>query len=99
MYRDELARKNAVWLKGVELLEPYRTQPGPGILGTPASVYDGDEPQKPHSQLASARSISELLRVYKLLAQLGVRYSDRMLPARGFHFYTFVHYVIHRRCG
>jgi len=80
-YRDELARKNAAWLKGVELLEPYRTQPGPSILGMPASVYSGDEPQKPYSQIASARSVGELLRVYKLLAQLGVRYSDRMLPA------------------
>ena len=78
--RDDLARKNAAWLKGVELLEPYRTQPGPGLLGMPASVYAGDEPQNPHSQLASARSTGELLRVYKLLAQMGIRYSDRMLP-------------------
>jgi glycogen debranching enzyme len=76
----EQADKNAAWRKGVELLDFYRRQTGYAILGMFASVYDGDEPQKPHVQLASARSVGELLRAYKLLAHLGIRHADQTLP-------------------
>lgn len=79
-YRRALVRKKATWLQGVELLASYRRMSDPGILGMPPSVYDGDQPQRPHAQLASARSVGELLRVYRLLTHLGMRYSDRTLP-------------------
>jgi len=49
------------------------------MLGMIASVYDGDAPRSPHAQLACARSTGEVLRVYKLLARMGIRFSDHAL--------------------
>lgn len=70
------ARRN-VWQRGIQLLEPFRKQLSAGMLASIGSVYDGDESnQHVHYQLADARSTGELLRVYKLLAHLGIRFSD-----------------------
>ncbi len=68
-----------VWRKGIQLLEPFRKQLNEGMLGMLAGVFDGDAPQNRGHITASAISIGELLRVYKLLAHLGVKYQDHAL--------------------
>jgi glycogen debranching enzyme len=70
-------RSNAVRNTGIRLLDHYRRHMSKDLLGMPGEVYDGDEPQRAHGQLASARSTGELLRAYKRLALLGVRSSDQ----------------------
>lgn len=64
-----------VWRKGLQLLEPFRQRFQAMLLGTCEGILEGNEPHEPlpHNQfLASATSISELLRSYNTLAQLCV---------------------------
>ena len=75
----DLASRDTLWHTGIKLLEPFRKQLSNALLGVPASVYDGDEPQKPYGQLADARSVGELLRIYKRTAHLGVRSTQRVM--------------------
>lgn len=77
--RSKTERREAVLRTGIELLNHYRRQMSKDLLGTHGSVYDGDEPQRLHGQLASARSAGELLRIYKRLALLGVHSSDHAM--------------------
>lgn len=74
-------RKNAdresAWRKGIHLLDTFRDQLRSDLLGAIGSVYEGDAPHHPHIHLASALSTGEILRVYKLLAHMGVRFSDQ----------------------
>ncbi|HZS77837.1 MAG TPA: amylo-alpha-1,6-glucosidase [Ktedonobacteraceae bacterium] len=85
-YVDALIRvegsneRENTWRKGLQLLNPFREQLLVDMLGIIASVYDGDTPQQAHNEFASAISIGELLRVYKLVAHLGVRFPERALP-------------------
>jgi glycogen debranching enzyme len=72
-------RRESARRKGIEVLNTFREQLRSDMLGMIGSVYDGDPPQRPHTQLASAKSTGELLRVYKLLAHMGVRSSDQAL--------------------
>jgi glycogen debranching enzyme len=76
---DSLAHKYALWRTGIELLDPYRRQLSHDLLGMLGSVYDGDEPRQPGEQVASARSVGELLRIYKCIAHLGMRASNHAL--------------------
>jgi len=72
------------WHRGLASLEPFRKLSGSGMLGMVREVYDGDATgdEAVHTvplgerQAASAISIGELLRVYKLLAQTGMRHLD-----------------------
>src|SRR5258706_3314033 len=68
------------WHKGLRALQAFRKQLGNGMLGMIGDVYDGDTEfyagARGEQQVASARSIGELLRVYKLLAQMGMRHLD-----------------------
>ena len=72
-------RRESARRKGIQVLDAFREQLRSDLLGMIGSVYDGDTPQRSHTQLASAKSTGELLRVYKLLAQMGVRSSDQAL--------------------
>ncbi|MGH2497426.1 MAG: amylo-alpha-1,6-glucosidase [Ktedonobacteraceae bacterium] len=72
--------RDSAWRKGIRLLDTFRDQLRFDMLGAIGSVYDGDAPQHPHMHLASALSTGEILRVYKLLAHMGVRFSDQTLP-------------------
>lgn len=77
--QETQGEQESVWRKGIQLLDDFREQLRADMLGTIGSVYDGDAPRRAHLHMASAISIGELLRVYKLLAQMGVRFSDRAL--------------------
>lgn len=68
-----------VWRKGLQLLEPFRKQLNEDMLGMLAGVFDGDAPQNRGYITASAISIGEILRVYRLLAHLGVKFQDHAL--------------------
>lgn len=68
-----------VWRQGIQLLEPFRQELSRGILGMFAGAYAADSPQKAGPMAASAPSIGEILRVYNLLAHLGVRYQHHAL--------------------
>ncbi|GAC1567552.1 MAG: amylo-alpha-1,6-glucosidase [Ktedonobacteraceae bacterium] len=65
--------------KGIQLLDTFREQLRTDMLGMIGSVYDGDTPRRSHTHIASALSTAEILRVYKLLAHTGVRFSDQAL--------------------
>jgi hypothetical protein len=71
--------QESVWHKGIRLLDSFREQLRSDMLGAIGAVYDGDAPRHPHIHVASALSIGEILRVYKLLAQMGVRFSRQTL--------------------
>jgi glycogen debranching enzyme len=77
--QDNNSYLERVWLKGLQLLEPLRKQLNEGMLGMLAGVFDGNAPQNRECITASAISIGEILRVYKLLAHLGVKYQDYAL--------------------
>ena len=79
MKQNSQERWERVWQTGIQLLNPFREQLCMHMLGMIGSVYDGDAPQSPHAQLACACSTGEVLRVYKLLARMGIRFSDRTL--------------------
>ena len=74
--------RESVWHRGIHLLESFREQLRSDMLGAIGSVYDGDDPHSPHSPhgyLASALSTGEIVRVYHLLAHMGVRFSRQTL--------------------
>jgi glycogen debranching enzyme len=79
-HAQEIQRyQESAWRKGIRLLDSFREQLRSDMLGAISNVYDGDAPQQPHIYMASALSIGELLRVYRLLAHMGVRFSDQAL--------------------
>lgn len=69
-----------VWRKGLQLLEPFRDQLHHSMLGMIGHAYAGDAPYTTGSQVASAISMGEILRAYRLLARLGVHHPDNVLP-------------------
>ncbi|HVB76052.1 MAG TPA: amylo-alpha-1,6-glucosidase [Ktedonobacteraceae bacterium] len=71
--------RESVWRKGIQLLDTFREQLRTDMLGMIGSVYDGNGPLRPYTYVASALSTAELLRVYKLLANIGVRFSEQVL--------------------
>jgi hypothetical protein len=75
--QETQGERESVWRKGIQLLDAFREQLRADMLCTIGSVYDGDAPRRAHLHVASAISIGELLRAYKLLAQMEVRFSDR----------------------
>lgn len=77
--RDQSSSQARIWRKGLQSLIPFHEGLNHGMLGMIGNAYDGDAPQNPGSLLASATSTGEILRVYKLLAHLGVKYSDQVL--------------------
>lgn len=78
---DQQACQEKVWRKGLQALGPLRQRFTGDMLGIIAGVYDGDAPHEKTGRLvASALSIAEILRVYKLLVHMGVRYPDRAVP-------------------
>lgn len=67
--------KEYIWRKGLQILEPFRQQMQEHMLGSIGSVYTGNAPHTSMAQLASAMSIGEILRTYKVLAHMGVQQS------------------------
>ena len=61
------------WQKSLQILEPFHRQFQEDLLAMVGGIYDGDAPQHSEYKLASVASISEILRVYNLLAQREVR--------------------------
>jgi len=73
------AGRDSAWRRGIRLLDSFRDQLRADMLSAIGNVYDGDAPHHPHMHLASALSTGEILRIYKLLAHMGVRFSDQTL--------------------
>ena len=71
--------RESVWHRGIGLLDSFREQLRNDMLGEIGSAYNGDAPQHPHMHLASALSTGEIVRVYQLLANMGVRFSRQTL--------------------
>ena len=71
--------KEYVWRKGLQILEPFCQHLERDMLGSISDVYAGNAPHTSGPRLASALSIGEILRAYKVLAHLGVQYSDQAL--------------------
>lgn len=71
--QQERQRKEQLWQRGLEALVPFCKQMHDDMLGMIGGAFDGNEPQRAHYQVASALSLGELLRVYNLLVQLGVK--------------------------
>jgi glycogen debranching enzyme len=77
--QDNYAGLERVWQTGLRLLEPFRKQLNEGMLGMLGGVFDGDAPQNRGYLTASALSTGEILRIYNLLAHLGIRYQNHAL--------------------
>ncbi len=77
--QDKNARTERVWQTGLRLLEPFLKRLNEDMLGMPGGVFDGDAPHNTGYIAASVLSTGEILRIYNLLAHLGVRYQDRAL--------------------
>ncbi|HZU67634.1 MAG TPA: amylo-alpha-1,6-glucosidase [Ktedonobacteraceae bacterium] len=77
---DTGSRKEQTWHKGLHALQSFRRQLDHGMLGMIGNIYDGDAKENSETHgtqlVASALSTGELLRVYKLLAQTGMRHLD-----------------------
>jgi glycogen debranching enzyme len=61
------------WQKSFQMLEPFRRQFQEGLLATVGGIYDGDAPQHAEYNVTSVLSVSEILRIYNLLAQEDAR--------------------------
>jgi glycogen debranching enzyme len=70
-----------VWQKGIRILEPFRQYMQEDMLANISNVYAGDAPYQSGPQVVSAISIGEILRTYKMLARMGIHYSDEVVPA------------------
>lgn len=71
-----------IWQQGLQILEPFRLQMQEQMLGNISGIYAGDAPHGNASiLLASAMSIGEILRTYKVLAHMGIQHSDQVISA------------------
>ena len=61
-------RRKTLWKKGAAIIEECLQLFEEGMLDMLAGAYDGDAPASTSYQIASARSVGEILRVYTLLA-------------------------------
>ncbi len=73
--------KEYIWRKGLHILEPFRQHMQEQMLGNISGVYAGNAPHTSTVQLASAMSIGEILRTYKVLAHMGVQASEQAISA------------------
>lgn len=69
--------KEYIWRKGLQTLEPFCQLMQRHLLGNISNVYAGDAPHLSGFQSASALSISEILRAYKVLAHMGVQHTSQ----------------------
>jgi len=77
--QDSITHLDQVWHTGLHLLESFQQHFTEGMLGMLGGVFDGDAPHAAKYIAASATSTGEILRVYNLLAHLGIRYQDHAL--------------------
>jgi predicted glycogen debranching enzyme len=71
--------KEYIWRKGLQVLEPFCQHMQEQMLGSISRIYAGDAPHTSSSQLASAISVGEILRTYKVLAHMGVQQTDHAI--------------------
>jgi glycogen debranching enzyme len=76
---DNITHLERVWHTGLRLLEPFHQHFNKGMLGMLGGVFDGDVPHASGYIAASAPGSGEILRIYNLLAHLGVRYQNHAL--------------------
>lgn len=74
-------QKQYLWHRGLQILEPFRQHMLQDMLGTISSTYSGDPPHQSGPRLASAMSIGEILRTYKMLAHMGIQHLDQVISA------------------
>jgi glycogen debranching enzyme len=67
------------WRKMLQILNPLRILLSKDTLGMIGDVYDGEEPHNARHNIASAISVGENLRVYKLLAHMSVQHPLRTI--------------------
>lgn len=67
------------WRKGLQALEPFRQHMREDMLGHISGVYAGDAPHQSGPRLASATSLGEILRIYRVLAHMGIQHFDQAL--------------------
>ena len=77
--QHSITRLEQVWHTGLHLLESIQQQFTEGMLGMLGGVFDGDAPHATRYIATSAISTGEILRVYNLLAHLGIRYQNQAL--------------------
>ena len=77
--QDNITHLEQVWHTGLHLLESFQQQFTEGMLGMLGGVFDGDTPHVTRYIAASATSTGEILRVYNLLAHLGIRHQNQAL--------------------
>ena len=77
----QLRQQEQRWHEGIQLLLPFQEKLREGMLGMIGATFAGDAPHRSGGSIASALSTGEILRVYNLLAQLGVHYQARVLSA------------------
>jgi len=77
--QDDVTHLEQVWHTGLRLLESFQQRLTEGMLGMLGGVYDGDTPHASRYIAASAISTGEILRVYNLLAHLGIKYQNHAL--------------------
>ena len=76
---DSITHLEQVWHTGLHLLESFQQHFTDGMLGMLGGVFDGNAPHATRYIAASATSTGEILRVYNLLAHLGIRYHNQAL--------------------
>jgi glycogen debranching enzyme len=77
--QDIITPFERVWYTGLRLFETFQQHLNEGMLGMLPGVFNGDSPHTRGSIAASATSTGEILRIYHLLAHLGVSYQKQAL--------------------
>ena len=77
--QDSITHLEQVWHTGLHLLESFQQHLNEEVLGMLGGVFDGDAPHATRYIAASATSTGEILRVYNLLAHLGIRHQNHAL--------------------
>jgi len=77
--QDSIIHLEQVWNTGLHLLESFQQHLTEGMLGMLGGVFDGAAPHATRYTATSATGTGEILRVYNLLTQLGIRYQKQLL--------------------
>ena len=78
---DKQLFQEYLWRKGLQVLVPFQSALQERTLGMIGAAYDGDAPHQAGYDIASALSVGEILRIYSVLAHMGVRHQVQALSA------------------
>jgi glycogen debranching enzyme len=78
---DKQLFQEYLWRKGLQVLIPFQSALQEGMLSMIGAAYDGDAPHQPGYDIASALSVGEILRIYSVLAHMGVQHQVQALSA------------------